>query len=401
MPHFRYQAVNAQQQPIAGELEAQSVSQAVGRLEAEGLTVQSIGYATPGTSVGESPFREITAPSDEMGQAELVRHMERVIERGRPLTPALHAYAAEMPAGQSRRQLDGILRIIDSGDAALAAAALQKGPTYWIPLLSAATSSPDPGRILQEFLKESRQAEELRRQWRQTLVYPLVMLCAAAAVMIFLSIVVVPVFRDIFSEFGLKLPWLTMSVVTLASWITSGQILIVIAVLVVLGLFLRWLTGFVPRVIRDFLGDWFGTPLGRWTAIARFYQFLADLLEAELEPAQALLLAGFATGSPRLKRAAWRMAGEMSAGGEVLQQPYERTRTITALHALRSDLPLVSRVRLLREVSRGHAERASVLLSWTRGIIEPLSLLFIGLLVACVVVALFLPLFSLIQGLSF
>ena len=175
---------------------------------------------------------------------------------------------------------------------------LQKRPTYWIPLLSAATSSPDPGRILQEFLKESRRAEELRRQWRQTLVYPLVVLCAAAAVMIFLSIVVIPVFRDIFSEFGLKLPWLTMSVMTLSSWLTSGRILIVVALLIVLGLFVRWLMGFVPRVIREFVGDWFGTPLGRWTAIARFYQFLADLLEAELEPAHALRLAGYCGGEP-------------------------------------------------------------------------------------------------------
>jgi type II secretory pathway component PulF len=400
MPQFRYQALNAQQRPITGELEAASVSQAVSRLESEGLTVQSIGYATPGTSVGQSPFRDVALASDEMGRAELVGHLERVIERGRPLTPALHAYAAEMPAGQARRQLEGILRIIDSGDAVAAAAALEKRPTYWIPLLSAATSSPDPGRILQEFLKESRRAEELRRQWRQTLVYPLTVLCIAAAVMIFLSIVMVPVFRDIFSEFGLKLSWLTLSVVTLSSWITSGRILIVIALVIVLALFVWWLAGFVPRAIREFVGDWFGTPLGRWTAIARFYQFLADLLEAELEPAHALRLAGYAAGSQRLKRATWRMASEIGAGGEVLPQPYQRTRTVTALHALRSDLPLASRVRLLREVSTGHAERARVLLSWTRGIIEPISILFIGLLVAWVVVALFLPLFSLIQGLA-
>ena len=57
MPHFRYQALNAQQQPIAGELEAESVSQAVSRLEAEGLTVQSIGYATPGIERGRVAFQ--------------------------------------------------------------------------------------------------------------------------------------------------------------------------------------------------------------------------------------------------------------------------------------------------------------------------------------------------------
>ena len=155
-----------------------------------------------------------------------------------------------------------------------------------------------------------------------------------------------------------------------------------------------------PRLIRDFIGDWFGTPLGRWTAIARFYQFLADLLEAELTPASALRLAGFAAGSPRLKRAASRMANEISAGGGGLPLPYQRTRTATALYALYSDLPLAARVRLLREVSSGHAERGRVVLSWTRGVVEPISILLIGLMVGWVVVGLFLPMLFLVQGLS-
>ncbi len=400
MPHFRYLALNSQQQPMAGELEAESVSQAVSRLEAEGLSVQSIGYATPGASVGESPFREAEPASAEIEQAELVRHLERVIERGRPLTPALHAYAAEMAAGQSRRQLDAILRTIDSGDAVAAAAALRRRPTYWIPLLCAATSSPDPGRILQGFLNESRRAEELRRQWRQTLAYPLVVLCGAAAVMIFFSFIVIPIFRDIFFGFGLRLPGFTRSVLIAAEWISSGRILAGIALAAVLVTLVVWSVVLLPVFFREYVGDRLGTPLGRWTAIARFYQFLADLLEAELEPASALRLAGFATGSPRLKRAAWRMAGEISAGGDVLPQAYQRTRTVTAFHALRSDLPLASRVRLLREVSGGHAERARILLSWTRGVIEPISIMLIGLLVGWVVVGLFLPLFSLIQGLT-
>jgi len=218
--------------------------------------------------------------------------------------------------------------------------------------------------------------------------------------MIFFSLIVIPIFRDIFFGFGLKLPWLTWSVVTVAEWISSGRILIVIVLLIGLGLLVPWLTRLVPRSIREFVGDWFGTPLARWTAIARFYQFLADLLEAELAPASALRLAGFATGSPRLKRAACRMAAEISVGGEVLPQAYQRSRTVTALHALRTDLPGPSRVRLLREVSASHAERGRILLSWTRGIIEPISILLIGLMVGWVVVGLFLPMLILIQGLS-
>jgi type IV pilus assembly protein PilC len=59
-----------------------------------------------------------------------------------------------------------------------------------------------------------------------------------------------------------------------------------------------------------------------------------------------------------------------------------------------------ARVALLRELSRVYSERALARTSWTRGIVEPLAILFIGANVGVVVLALFLPLISLIQGLS-
>ncbi|HMC11787.1 MAG TPA: hypothetical protein VKH44_10870, partial [Pirellulaceae bacterium] len=110
--------------------------------------------------------------------------------------------------------------------------------------------------------------------------------------------------------------------------------------------------------------------------------------------------AGLASGSPRLKRAASRLASQMETRGDIDQPSYRLPLTATVLHALRAELPTTSRVRLLRELSCCHAERARVLLSWTRGIFEPIFILLVGLVVGTTVIALFLPLLSLIQGLS-
>ncbi len=63
-------------------------------------------------------------------------------------------------------------------------------------------------------------------------------------------------------------------------------------------------------------------------------------------------------------------------------------------------MPPRSRVALLRELSRCHGEQAAMLLSWTLGVIEPLAIVLVGFIVGTVVVGLFLPLLSLIQGLS-
>jgi type II secretory pathway component PulF len=411
MAHFRYQALNAQQQPVAGELHAESVSQAIAQLEAAGLSVQSIGYFTSDSAASQAASRATAAPraadaSDDVPadggveQAALVAHMSRVIERGREIVPALRAYAEEMTSRHSRHQLSTVIGVLEHGDAADATAALRALPSYWIPLLSAATSSRDPGRVLREFLKESQRAEELRRQWWQTFAYPLLIAGLATTVLVAISFFVVPVFREMFTSFGLKLPGLTQFVFAVAAWITSGRILLdaaILAGLVALG----WAASrLVPQPVREWLSDRFGTLLGRSTAVARFSQFTADLIEAELDIPNALRIAGFATESSRVRRAAWRLAHDLSAGRALTLHAYQPFLTATVLHALRAEMPTTSRVRLLAEISACHAERARRRLSWTRGLIEPLAILAVGVVVGGIVIAVFLPLLSLIQGLS-
>ncbi len=405
MPQFRYQALNAGEQLVAGEIEAESVAQAIGQLEAGGLVVQSIGYSTADKAISQVPVAErrekkpllmVTAAE----QAELDRHLARIVERARSLAPALRAYAAEMSPSRSRRQLLELLTVLDMSDTPQAVAALQRLPAFWIPLLAAATKTDDPGRMIQVFVRESNRAAELSRLWRRTLVYPLVLLSAAMAVMVFLSLIVIPVFRRLFEDFGLRLPALTQAVLAVAEWISSGW-LMVIAAAVAVGAYV--LTKFVewglPEALRNWLSDRFGKPLGRSTALAQFSQYLADLLEADFAPASALRLAGSAAESPRLKRAAWRTAGEICGGG-ISNFANRRILTSSVLNAVEAEMPPRSRITLLRELSRCHGERAALLLSWTRGVLEPLAIVLVGFIVGAVVIGLFLPLVWLVQGLS-
>ena len=402
MPLFHYQALNANREPVTGQLPAESLAQAVAQLEGQGLSVQSIASApVPGGRGGESPF----AADDAAGRAVVERaaleqHMQRVIERGRDILPALRAYAKELPPGRQRRQLDDVLRILERGDAAQAASTLAVLPGYWIPLLGAATSSRDPARILGEFLDESDRAAELHRQWWLTLAYPALLAGLAAAVLTALSIIVIPTFRDIFAGFGLQVPVFTKVILTAADWIASGRILIAAVVLIAVAALLVRSVRLLPVSVRNWFSDHCGVRFGRATAIARFSQFTADLLEAELDTPQAIRLAGIATGNSPIRRAAWRVAGDLQSGGDFARPASRSILTATVLHALGCDASPAARIRLLREISACYAHRARIRLSWTRGVIEPLAICAIGLVVGATVLAMFLPLFSLIQGLS-
>ncbi len=404
MPTFYYQALDAEGQTVAGQLEADSVHDALAQLDTEGLAVQSIGLTPfepasrpiPEPSPSPSGERGTTEPAGEVERAVLRSHLASVLDEARAIAPALRAYAEEMPAGHRRSELRTICRVLDGGDADEATRALESLPEYWIPLLSSATTSGDPGRVLQGFLAESHRADELRRQRWAILAYPAAIALIAAGVFIAISFFIIPDFADIFLDFGLELPELTLAVIGLARWINSGGALVALAVIAVIGLLWTLLRRRRPAAIPTVR---FGWPFGRSTAIARFAHFTADLIEAGLETPSALRIAGFTTRKPRLRRAAWRLAGNLEQGATALD-PSHRPLTSTVLYALRTEMPTSSRVHLLREIGQCHAGRARSRLSWTYGIVEPVAIGAIGLAVAAVVLALFLPLVTLVNGLS-
>jgi len=409
MPSFRYQALNAKQELVSGEVQADGVQQALSQLEASGLTVQAIGYASSAPAP-EGPFRAIagaagaalwkTASLDaSIEQAVLQSHLKTVLEQGKSLVPALRAYADEMPSSRRRRQLRTVCSILDHGNAVDATSAFADLPEYWVPLLTSAASSSDPGQALREFLEESQRAAELRRQWWLTLAYPVIVAGTAAGVLTLLSFLVIPAFRDIFYDFDLDLPGPTRLVLSVSGWITSGQALVAAVLLIALVALLASTRRVLPSPIIAWLGDRISGVFGRSTAIAQFARFTADLLDAGIDVPSALRIAGFAIRRLRLRQAGWRLAGDIEARRGA-QRTDRRLLTATFLHALQSDMPASSRIRLLKELSCCHADRARHRLSWTRGIIEPITIGVIGLLVGGIVIGLFLPLITVVTLLS-
>jgi type IV pilus assembly protein PilC len=399
MPTFHYQALNATQSLVTGDLTADSVADAVTQLQASGLTVQSIGLiSATNISAAESPAADIASPSDRQAeQAALRAHMTRVLEQGKLIAPALAAYAEEMPSGRRRRQLQTVIDVLNHGDATQAADELAVLPDYWIPLLSAATSSRDPGRVLREFVDNSRRADELHRQWWLTLAYPLFIIGMALVVCIALGIFVIPVFASIFRDFDLDLPVLTRVVLALSSPLTTGKLFLAapFSILFVLVAIAGW--RILPAIFRLTIADRISWPFGRASAIARFTRFTADLLEGGLNLPDALRIAGQATNRRDVRAAASNLATATAAG--VASPSPSLPLTAAVLYALRADVPTPSRIRLLREISNCHATKARFRLSWTRGFVEPLSICVVGAIVGLIVLALFLPLVKLIDGL--
>jgi type II secretory pathway component PulF len=230
------------------------------------------------------------------------------------------------------------------------------------------------------------------------LAYPLLITVAAGTVLIFLSVLVVPIFREISEGFGLELPALTKLNLAIARGVENTWPYLLVAFALVLVVLARYLIFGARRSAR--VSNRFVALFGRTTAIARLSQFMADLLEAGLTVSDTLEVAGFLTNRRELRSAVWGLADDMQGIRGSAEQPGAPRKFAAICYALRAEMPTPSRVRLLRELSLANAEKVRLRLSWTRGLIEPVAILVIGCMVALVVFSLFIPLIELFNQLT-
>ncbi|MFV2067970.1 MAG: hypothetical protein ACC645_13435 [Pirellulales bacterium] len=413
MPRFHYRALNHDQQVVAGDIQAETVLQAITELESRGLTVQSIGH-TPYRSEAESSERSgsragaedaagaaRTMPVDgDSGQVILQSHLEDLLQRGKAIAPVLHAYAKDMPPGRRHRQLLAVIDILERGDVGSATSTFAAMSDDWVPLLAAATSSSKPDCLLEGFVTRSQAAHQFRRQWGLVLAYPLLVACLAAAVITALCFIVVPTFREIFLDFELELPGATQLLLTLSESIRSGRFLVIVAALLAIGFLGYAVVRLLPDAFADAFRWMLPSQLGRSVSIGKLARYTADLFDAGFELPDAVRVAGLATNRPRLNSGAADLARNIGPDAISIRPGPRRLLTATFVHAVRAELPRSARTRLLREISECHADRARAHLSWTNGFIGPIAICVVAVVVGWTVIALFLPLVDLIQALT-
>ena len=135
--------------------------------------------------------------------------LDRALEIGGGLQPALRALAASMPSGKRQEEWIEVCDIVAAKDKRLAAAGLAGHPENWIPLIAAAPpgATSGDGRSEVEFLSRAidiTTRDEPGRGWWRPAVYPLLVMATAIAISCLLAVMVVPTFKQIFNDFGMR-----------------------------------------------------------------------------------------------------------------------------------------------------------------------------------------------------
>jgi type II secretory pathway component PulF len=391
--------------PLAGQIEAEDLKSALLALEKQGLIVSSIYQldpeATPAEAVSAVPSPQ--SPT-EAEQAALQRQFARVLESGKQLSPALVAYARELPPGRHRRRLLHVACQLERGDDPSHEPATGPINDEWLPILSARDSSGDPIRVLTGIIDASRRAGSFRRHLASALAYPLLLLAFSLVLVSLFSWWLVPAYQEIFTGLEFNLPYATRLVLRISDVIRESRglvILIPASVLAAIVVSFRTCprTGCPGWIFRHL--PVLSSTVRLWD-VARFVRCLADMLESEVPVADALRISGRITGQPEIRQEANQLATQLDLRStkHVAEQPLQRCLPQTATHVLRLNASPSATARMLRELFWMYDQETSKRLAWLSSLAGPVCVVLLGVLVGFYVVALSMPLFVLIRNIA-
>lgn len=390
MNTYRYIATDTHGREVTGQVSAESLEGARDILSERNLQVlklDAIKNVEGKLSVTEAEV--VTSHVAHMSAADL------------PLAPGLRAAAEE---STDRRVQAALMTIADRMERGESLDDVLRGargmfPAHISGLIYSASRSGKLAEALAELMEHHRAIRELKRSVVAGFAYPVLVVCFASLVLIALMVFVVGTFQQMFEEFCLELP----TVVETLFWFRDSGWLIIVAVFVFIACAAagyRLVAGRVrwSRLVSTM--PLFG-PVGYWCALSEWTGLLGVLLKHQVPLPEALRLAADGVANASVGSISLSLADGVAQGSTVTQAAARMRRFPRILVPLlawgENKGSLAEAFGACREAYEQRARTRSWML---QVILPPLLFIGIGCTVLFVVTALFLPLFSLIQGLS-
>ncbi len=306
---------------------------------------------------------------------------------------AAAAFAREMPCGERRREQTALARSLEQ---------TSEASPHWTKAFARGLDYGTDRTALSLWMSHASRESMVRSRRSRAWVYPLVVFGLAFAVMMFLCPIVIEPFRQTFIEFGLTLPAPTLFLMFVTEKVFGDPVRL-LAIVAGVTAAVYGLVRLVNRYSLLSRNDYnlVAGNSGSVLAMASFTEMLAHLLGAGISLPAALEDAAQACGHNHLATVGKQLAEHLRMGNESLLTARAATylpgNVLAALQPFENAPPNLS---WLRDLSVLYEERVTARTEWAGGAIGVLGVLVVGLLVAFIVVALFMPLVELISGLS-
>jgi type IV pilus assembly protein PilC len=405
MPFFTYVARNNQGKLITGRTEAATQAMVVKQLRDAGLTPTQIDTAGAGAASAAKKARRQRLKGGSVRLEDLVlvsRQLATMIRAGLPLIEVLNIMGEQVDKLALRNCITQVERDVKNGSSLYEAMA--KHPRvfnqFFLSMIKAGEASGMLDTILDQVATYMEKTASILRKVKSAIMYPTIVTIFAMLIMVLIMWKVVPVFEEIFDGLGTTLPVPTQIVIGISRFFRN-QWYIILGTAISLGIIFR---------------QWTATKTGRrtWDAIklhipifgelflklsvSRFTRTLGTLMRAGVNILGALDIVAKTAGNSVIEEVVVKTKHSIQAG-ETLTKPLAESEIFP---------PMVTRMievgertgaleNMLGKVAEYYEDQVDTMVAGLTSLIEPLLIMFLGIVVGTVVISMFMPLVKMLE----
>ena len=394
MPNYKYTAKDKTGKTITSISQSADENSLIENLHKQDMIV---------VSIKEEKTRKMAARSVKLDELVIFsRQFATMIDRGIPLAQTLSMLTGQVEDKYLARIILEMRQAIEDGSSF--SDALKKHPKVfsdlYVNMVRAGEVSGGLDAVLDRLAVYLEKTSALIRKVRSSLVYPIVVISMAILITIFLLVKVVPTFKGIFTSLGGVLPLPTQILIAVSDTIrTSFLYLVIGGVIIVVGA-KRYIATSRGRYQFDKLTLKLPIvgPLFRKVAVAKFSRTLSTLVKSGVPILDALDIVGKTSGNKVIEEA---ILGSRKAikEGEPIADPLGKSKVFP---------PMVVRMiavgeqtgqleKMLSKIADFYEDQVDAAVAGMTSLIEPLVILFLGVIVGGIVISLFLPIFKIFE----
>jgi len=395
MPSFVYTArETATGREIRNSVDAMNEQAAIAALLNRSLLV---------VSIQEKISKKGKTGGGKIALADLVvftRQLATMIDAGITIVQGLQALAEQTANKVMRDVIRDVCSRVESGESF--SEALHKHPKAFNKLYVSMIAAGEKGGLLSEIMARLatylENSERLRKKVKTALMYPTAVTVVAICITTFLLVKVIPTFKEIYSGFGAQLPGPTQFLMGISTLLTHYLIYLIIVVGAAIW---GWLYFLKTKTGREF---WDGRriklpvfgPIAHKICLARFTRTLSSLIRSGVPILEVLQIVSQTVGNVVMEKAIKTASVDIERGEGISaalgKNPIFPSMIIRMLSAGEQTGNIDS---MLERVSNFLDEEIEATLSGLMSLIEPMLIVFLGVVIGGMVICMFLPIFNL------
>jgi type IV pilus assembly protein PilC len=405
---FEFRAMDLAGATSAGELEAESKAAVTEQLRQRGLIVLDVSEKTSAVNIED--FFKKWKGADMRELAVFSRQFATLIASGMPMLRTLQTLEDQTQDDQIRESAAGVRGDVEAGSSL--EQAMERYPKVYDRLFRAMVRSGEQSGRLDEAMDriafQVEKSDALRRQVKSAMMYPTLVFGFAVIVLVAIVAFVIPIFAGIFEELGEEnpqeatgLPLPTQVCVDASHALTGYWFVIIPSLVVFFAVFFKWKKTDRGNELWDRFKLRLPAKIGdviQKVALARWSRTFSGAVSSGVPMLQAIKLTGDTAGNVVIEQAMEDVYASVKRGG-TLAGPIEENPIFPPMvgHMVAVGEETGQLEHMLAKIADFYEAEVDAKVKALTALIEPLMIVFVGGIVGFIVIAMYMPMFSIYE----